>query len=120
LISTCFFDMFIGAIHGDWITRNETRMDIIVPKVRVAIPQELRSLCGGRAELSLVAHDVRESLAQLARAHPQVHVRLCDERGEPRPHINVFVNDQLCARAELDTPLAAGDLVTILPAVSGG
>jgi sulfur-carrier protein len=95
-------------------------MEATVPKVRVAIPQELRSLCGGRAEVSLIAHDVRESLAQLAREHPQVHVRLCDERGQPRPHINVFVNDQLCARAELDTPLAAGDLVTILPAVSGG
>lgn len=95
-------------------------MEAKVPKVRVAIPHELRSLCGGRAELSLVAHDVRESLDQLAREHPQVHVRLCDERGEPRPHINVFVNDQFCARAELDTPLTAGDLVTILPAVSGG
>jgi molybdopterin converting factor small subunit len=100
--------------------RNEMPMNATAPKVRVAIPQELRSLCGGRAELCLFARDVRESLAQLARQLPQVHVRICDERGEPRPHINVFVNDQFCPRAELDTPLAAGDLVTILPAVSGG
>jgi sulfur-carrier protein len=64
---------------------------------------------------------VRELLAQLARQHPQVHVRVCDERGEPRPHINVFVNnDHVRARAGLDTPLAVGDLVSILPAVSGG
>src|SRR5260221_5680587 len=100
---------------------NEQLIEDMVPKVRVAIPQELRSLCGGRAELSLIAHDVRESLAQLAREHPQVHVRVCDERGEPRPHINVFVNDDhVRARAGLDTPLATGDLAMILPPVSGG
>jgi len=95
-------------------------MEATIPKVRVAIPPELRPLCGGRAELCVIAHDVRELLAQLARQHPQVHVRICDERGDPRPHINVFVNADLCARAELDIPLAVGDLVTILPAVSGG
>ncbi|MFI5459377.1 MAG: MoaD/ThiS family protein [Isosphaerales bacterium] len=95
-------------------------MEATVPKVRVAIPPELRALCGGRAELCMIAHDVRDLLAQLARQHPQVHVRICDERGEPRPHINVFVNADLRPRAELDIPLAVGDLVTILPAVSGG
>jgi len=101
-------------------------MQSTIPEVRVAIPQALRSLCAGAAqsgsgELSLTARDVRELLAELARQHPQVHVRLCDERGEPRPHINVFVNDDhVRARAGLDTPLTVGDLVTILPAVSGG
>lgn len=101
-------------------------MNATIPEVRVTIPQVLRSLCADdppsrRAELSLRAHDVRELLAELARRHPQVHVRLCDERGEPRPHINVFVNDDhVRARAGLDTPLTAGDLVSILPAVSGG
>jgi molybdopterin converting factor small subunit len=101
-------------------------METAVPEVRVTIPQALRSLCGGQApsrngELCMNACDVRSLLDELARQHPQVHVRVCDERGEPRPHINVFVNDDhVRARAGLDTPLAAGDLVTILPAVSGG
>jgi molybdopterin converting factor small subunit len=101
-------------------------MDVSVPEIHVMIPAALRSLCGGAARsrnagLSLRARDVRGLLAELARQHPQVHVRLCDERGEPRPHINVFVNnDHVRARAALDTPLKAGDVVTILPAVSGG
>src|SRR5262245_40953421 len=101
-------------------------METEIPEVRVTIPQALRSLCAGeasprRAELRVGARDVRGLLEELARRHPQVHVRLCDERGEPRPHINVFVNDDhVSARAGLDTPLIAGDLVTILPAVSGG
>jgi sulfur-carrier protein len=95
-------------------------MAATVQRVRVAIPFELRALCGGDAELELTGYDVREMLAELARRHPQVHVRLCDERGEPRPHINVFVNDQFWPRGELDVPLSAGDLVSLLPAVSGG
>lgn len=90
------------------------------------IPSALRSLCDSparsrKADLCLVARDVRGLLAELRRQHPEVHVRLCDERGEPRQHINVFVNnDHVRALAALDTPLADGDVVTILPAVSGG
>jgi molybdopterin converting factor small subunit len=116
-------DMFVGRGR---VPRNEKSMDISVPEIRVMIPSALRSLCNGparsrTAELSLAAPDVRGLLAELARQHPQVHVRLCDERGEPRPHINVFVNnDHVRALAALDTSLTAGDVVTILPAVSGG
>jgi molybdopterin converting factor small subunit len=101
-------------------------MEVTIPEIRVLIPSALRPLCGGppqsrQADVCLVAHDVRGLLAELARQHPQVHVRLCDERGEPRPHINVFVNnDHVRARAGLETPLTTGDVVTILPAVSGG
>jgi sulfur-carrier protein len=96
-----------------------------LPEVRVTVPQALRAFCGtGHArqpEFCLLAQDVRELLAELARQYPQVHVRVCDERGDPRPHINVFVNDDhIRARAGLDTPLTTGDLVMILPAVSGG
>jgi len=97
-----------------------------LPDIQVLIPSALRALCAceGRsrpASLSLAAGNVRGLLAELARQHPQVHVRLCDERGNPRPHINVFVNsDHVRARAGLDTPLTSGDVVSILPAVSGG
>lgn len=101
-------------------------METVVPEIRVVIPQSLRSLCGGsghqrQTELRIPAHSIRELLAELGRQHPKVHVCVCDERGNPRPHINVFVNDDhVRARAGLDTELTTGDLVTILPAVSGG
>jgi molybdopterin converting factor small subunit len=100
--------------------RQEKPKNATTPEVRVLVPRELRSLCGGHAQLIMFAQDVGELLAGLARQHPQVHVRLCDERGQPRPHINVFLNEQLLSRAELSAPLAEGDVVTILPAVSGG
>src|SRR5437764_1146024 len=101
-------------------------MEITIPEIRVTIPHALRSFCAPPArlrhgELCVTAHNVRELLAELARQHPEVYVRICDERGDPRPHINVFVNDDhIRTRAGLDTTLTAGDLVSILPAVSGG
>ncbi|HET6882774.1 MAG TPA: MoaD/ThiS family protein [Pirellulales bacterium] len=94
---------------------------IAVPKIPVTIPLALRPLCRDERQICLEGGSIRELLAELARKYPQVHVRLCDERGEPRPHINVFVNDDhIRTRAGLDTPLTAVDSVFILPAVSGG
>ena len=97
-----------------------------LPEIRVVIPHSLRTLCNSskrssQSELLLKADNVRGLLAELARCHPQVHVCVCDEGGEPRPHINVFVNeDHVRVRAGLETPLTTGDRVLILPAVSGG
>jgi molybdopterin converting factor small subunit len=96
-------------------------MQAAVPEIYVTIPLALRPLCRGQRQLLLGAGNIRELLRALAEQHPQVHVRLCDERGEPRPHINVFINDDhIRALAGLDTPLASGDVVFLLPAVSGG
>jgi len=46
---------------------------------------------------------------------------VCDETGRVRRHLNVFVNsDNVRDLDGLDTVLKSGDVVTILPAVSGG
>ena len=96
-------------------------MHVAAPEVQVTIPSALRSLCRGQTQFCLAADHVRGLLAELSKQYPEIHVRLCDERGEPRPHINVFVNaDHIRTRSGLDTPLTAGDLVYLLPAVSGG
>jgi molybdopterin converting factor small subunit len=96
-------------------------MEAVTGEIAVTIPTALRTLYPARAELRLAARDLRALLEELRRLHPEIHCRLCDERGEPRPHINVFVNeDHIRALAGLDTCLKPGDRVTIMPAVSGG
>jgi molybdopterin converting factor small subunit len=46
---------------------------------------------------------------------------VCDETGAVRRHVNLFVNDSFLSKRDgLDTPLASGDILTIMPAVSGG
>ena len=89
--------------------------------VSVLVPGPLRDYCGGAPEITLSVASVRAALAELERKYPALHRNICDETGAVRRHINVFVNsDHMRDRDGLDTVLAAGDVVTILPAVSGG
>jgi MoaD family protein len=85
------------------------------------VPAVLRDCCDGAAEIGTSAPDVRALLDQLQARHPKLYSSVCDETGRVRRHVNVFVNaDHVRDRKGLDTPLAQGDIVSILPAVSGG
>src|SRR4029453_17694507 len=87
----------------------------------IRIPGALRESCDGASELALAAPDVRSALEQLERSHPALYRSICDETGRVRRHVNLFVNtSNVRDREGLDTPLVPGDVVTILPAVSGG
>ncbi|MDH3292286.1 MAG: MoaD/ThiS family protein [Gemmatimonadota bacterium] len=89
--------------------------------ISIRIPAPLRDYAGGAAELSLPATSVRAALAQLERHHPSLYRSVCDETGAVRRHVNLFVNlAHVRDRHGLDTALAPGDILTILPAVSGG
>jgi molybdopterin converting factor small subunit len=64
---------------------------------------------------------VRAALADLERHQAALYRNLCDETGAVRRHLNVFVNaDNVRDLNGIDTALKAGDVLTILPAVSGG
>ncbi len=95
-----------------------------MPEVRavaVQVPHLLRQYCGGVAELSVAAQNVRGVLDELERRHPSLYRNVCDETGSVRRHLNIFVNTLHVRDADgLDTTLAPGDTVTILAAVSGG
>ncbi|MBI5800661.1 MAG: MoaD/ThiS family protein [Verrucomicrobia bacterium] len=89
--------------------------------ITVSVPTPLRDCCSGAAELSLLAASPRAMLDELEQRHPKLHRSICDETGAVRRHINIFVNTQhMRERDGLDTQLAAGDVITIMTAVSGG
>jgi molybdopterin converting factor small subunit len=89
--------------------------------ITIEVPSMLRAYCDGAAQLSLSAPSVRAALDQLEQRHPSLHRSICDETGRVRRHVNLFVNlSHVRDREGLDTALAPGDVVTILPAVSGG
>jgi molybdopterin synthase sulfur carrier subunit len=89
--------------------------------ITVFIPGPLRDCCGGAAELAVPARVLRDVLVHLEQNHPALHRSICEETGAVRRHINLFVNhDHMRDRHGLETALAAGDEVFILPAVSGG
>ena len=89
--------------------------------IRIHVPGPLREYCAGASELLLSASSVRAVLEELERRHPSLYRNVCDETGAVRRHVNLFVNtSHVRDREGLDTALKPGDLVTILPAVSGG
>ena len=89
--------------------------------ITIHVPATLRTYCDGASELSLSAPSVRAALEELERRHPSLHRSICDETGTVRRHVNLFVNtSHVRDRDGLDTALVPGDVVTIVPAVSGG
>jgi len=89
--------------------------------VSVRIPTPLRKLTGGADEVAIEGANVGEVIENLEAAHPGLKERLCDEAGEIRRFVNVYVNDEdvrfLEGRA---TVLKDGDEVSIVPAIAGG
>jgi sulfur-carrier protein len=91
------------------------------PTVTIHVFGQLREYCGGKSQLSVSARTVRAALDDLERSQSALYRNLCDETGTVRKHLNVFVNsDNVRDLDGIDTTLTPGDVVTILPAVSGG
>ena len=89
--------------------------------IRIHVPAALREYCEGVSELLLPVSSVRAALEQIEQRHPSLYRSICDETGTVRRHVNLFVNTSFVRDREgLDTALLPGDVVTILPAVSGG
>ena len=89
--------------------------------VTVRIPTQLRELSGGTAEISAEGGSLASVLQSLEVAHPGFRERLYDDQGELRRFVNVFVADEDIRFLDgIDTPVAAGQTVSIVPAVAGG
>ena len=88
----------------------------------VDVPGALQVHARGRTILlDATCATVGEALRALGASYPGVLDRVLDERGELRPHVNVFVGDDNTRFAGgLAAPVPEGSRITILPAVSGG
>lgn len=89
--------------------------------VTIRIPTTLRPLAGGKSEVEVDSGSVGDVLKALDAAHPGFNDRLLDDEGGLRKFVNVFVADDDVRFLEgLDTPVADGVTVAIIPAVAGG
>ncbi|OIO73328.1 MAG: molybdopterin synthase sulfur carrier subunit [Zetaproteobacteria bacterium CG1_02_53_45] len=89
--------------------------------VTVRIPTPLRKLTGGSDEVTIEGTTVGEIIENLEAAHPGLKERLCDDKGEIRRFVNVYVNDEdVRFMGGRGTELKDGDEVSIVPAIAGG
>ncbi|MCY1558296.1 hypothetical protein D9M68_952180 [compost metagenome] len=73
------------------------------------------------APQQIVPGTLREVLETALRAAPELAHYVFDDQRAVRKHVAVFVNRQMVQdRAVLNQPLAAGDRVLVVQALSGG
>ena len=89
--------------------------------VEVRLPTLLRPLADGASSVSSDGATIGEVFTDLAARYPGLADQLLDGTGAQHKFVNVYVNDDDIRYLEqLDTKLATGDVVSILPAVAGG
>ena len=89
--------------------------------VFVRIPTPLRKLIADQDSVSADGASLSECISSLEASYPGLKERLCDESGEIRRFVNIYVNGEDVRFLQgLATPIKDGDEVSIVPAVAGG
>lgn len=89
--------------------------------VLVRIPTPLRAVTKGQGEVKAEAATIQELIDRLDQEYAGIKARLCEENGNIRRFINVYVNEEDIRFLQgPSTPLKAGDEVSIVPAIAGG
>lgn len=89
--------------------------------VTITIPTALRQYAGDQSSVSLEADTVGALLRGLVEAHPALGKHLFSEQGKLRNFVNIYVGDEDIRYLDgEETPLKAGDVVSIIPAIAGG
>jgi molybdopterin synthase sulfur carrier subunit len=81
----------------------------------------MRKIAGDQDTVSAEGGTLQECIDSLEASYPGLKERLCEDGGELRRFVNVYINgDDVRFLQGLQTPLKAGDEVSIVPAVAGG
>jgi sulfur-carrier protein len=89
--------------------------------IKVRIPTPLQKLTQSQAEVEVSAESIQSLIQELDRAYPGIKERVCDDSGNVRRFINIFLNEEDIRFLEKEkTALKDGDEVSILPAIAGG
>ncbi|MCO8272037.1 MoaD/ThiS family protein [Actinoplanes sp. TRM 88003] len=82
------------------------------------VPGVLRAEAGGESRLEITtAGTLGAVLTEVGERWPLLSRRIRDERGAVRRYVNIFVDGE---QAGLETPVAPGSEVQVLPSVAGG
>jgi molybdopterin synthase sulfur carrier subunit len=89
--------------------------------ITVRIPSPLRRITKGEGEVNLQCETLAQCIDGLEARFPGIRERLCDEEGELRFFVNIYLNgEDIRFLNGLQTAVASGDEVSIVPAVAGG
>jgi molybdopterin synthase sulfur carrier subunit len=87
----------------------------------IRIPTPLRKLTGEREVVEANGSTIDEILKSLDTSFPGLKERICDDQGNVRRFVNVYLNDEdIRFLDERATPVKDGDEISIVPAIAGG
>ena len=90
-----------------------------MPTIR--IPTPLRKLTNDQDVVTAVGGNIREILTSLDSSYPGLKDRICDEQGNVRRFVNIFLNDEdIRFLDEASTVVKESDEISIVPAIAGG
>lgn len=89
--------------------------------INVRIPTPLRKLTQDKETVQATGTTIQGIVDDLQKQYPGLKERLCDEKGELRRFVNIYLNDEDIRFAQgKQTPVKDGDEVSIIPAIAGG
>ena len=89
--------------------------------VTVRIPTPLRRVTNGADKVDVDGATLNDIITSIDNEYPGIRERLCDEQGEIRNFVNIYVDGEDVRFLDgLATAINAGADVSIVPAVAGG
>ena len=87
----------------------------------IRIPAPLRPLAGGASEVKVLGETVGDALEALGKEHDGFLERILDGNGQLRAFVNIYLGENNIRSLDgLDSPVAEGATIHIVPAVAGG
>ena len=87
----------------------------------VRIPSPLRRYTNGQSKVEGKGANISELIENLESLYPGVKTRLCEDNGQIKRYVNVFVNgEEIRTLQGSETPITDKDEVSIVPAMAGG
>ena len=88
---------------------------------QVRIPAPLRRLTNGQDKITAEGKTLQEIIDFLEQNFPTIKSRICNEDGEIRIFVNIYVNDEDVRFLNgISSEIKDGDEISIVPAVAGG
>ena len=87
----------------------------------IRIPTPMRKLTNDQELVEAAGANVGELIEDLDKSFPGIKERLCDEKGNVRRFVNIFLNDEdIRFLEDKATSVKPGDEISIVPAIAGG
>ena len=89
--------------------------------IKIRIPKNLQKKTDGNALAVVQGSTVRECMDMLIRRYPDLRGEILDDRGMILLRWMIHLNDQSIRTADASShPVKEGDIIDLLPMVSGG